>query len=36
LHAEKLGFFDLNNNWLEFKSKLPQELNKFLKELKEA
>ncbi|MBU1038862.1 RluA family pseudouridine synthase [Patescibacteria group bacterium] len=33
LHATKLGFFDLLNNWQEFVSPLPLELQDFLKQL---
>ena len=34
LHSHILGFFDLENNWQEFKSDLSQDLNNFLRELK--
>lgn len=34
LHAIKLGFFDLANNWQEFDSALPTDLAKVLKQLK--
>ncbi len=34
LFAEELGFFDLSNQWQEFKLKIPSELAKFLKALK--
>lgn len=33
LHAYKLGFYDLEGRWLEFKIDLPEELNSFLKNL---
>lgn len=32
LHSTKIGFFDLDNQWLEFESPLPKELNDFLNE----
>ncbi|MFA5069702.1 MAG: RluA family pseudouridine synthase [Patescibacteria group bacterium] len=34
LHADKLGFYSLNNQWLEFSQKLPPELSTILNELK--
>lgn len=34
LHAYKLRFYDLENKWMEFNSKLPKELTEFLKEIK--
>ena len=30
LHSTKIGFNDLNNQWLEFESKLPKELTEIL------
>jgi 23S rRNA pseudouridine1911/1915/1917 synthase len=33
LHSSALGFYDLNNQWVEFKSDLPVELNDYLKNL---
>lgn len=33
LHASYLGFYNLNNQWREFKSKLPKELKSFLNKL---
>lgn len=30
LHAFKLGFYDLENNWLEFEKEMPEELKKCL------
>jgi len=34
LHATRLGFYDLNHNWQEFVSSLPDELTDFLNKLK--
>jgi 23S rRNA pseudouridine1911/1915/1917 synthase len=34
LHSTILGFYNLNKEWMEFKSELPQELNNFLQTLK--
>ena len=34
LHAEKLGFYDPNGKWQEFREELPEELQKILQELK--
>jgi 23S rRNA pseudouridine1911/1915/1917 synthase len=34
LHSSYLGFYDLDNKWVEFKSDLPEELNKFLSKIK--
>ena len=33
LHANKLGFFDLDGQWQEFESKLPQKLCAYLKKI---
>jgi 23S rRNA pseudouridine1911/1915/1917 synthase len=33
LHACELGFYDLEGNWMEYKSELPKELNEFLQTL---
>jgi len=34
LHSQILGFYDLNNNWQEYKIDLPKELKEILKKLK--
>jgi len=36
LHAEKIGFFDLKNQWREFESKPPQNFNDFIKNLEQS
>jgi len=36
LHSTILGFHNLNNEWLEFNSPLPDDLNEYLNELKEV
>jgi 23S rRNA pseudouridine1911/1915/1917 synthase len=33
LHSSVLGFYDLHNQWVEFKSELPEELENYLKKL---
>ena len=34
LHSEKIGFYDLNNQWREFESPLPEQLKNYLYEIK--
>jgi 23S rRNA-/tRNA-specific pseudouridylate synthase len=34
LHAAKLGFYNTENEWKEYESNLPAELNDFLKSLR--
>jgi len=34
LHSSVLGFYDLNNQWVEFTSELPEELKNFLEQIK--
>ncbi len=34
LHSLKIGFYDLDNNWRDFESTLPEKLNSYLNEIK--